>query len=61
MKNTWSFNFVHIESSNSQVGSFNYAIDKMVFLDEFVPAKKDSVKSVLDYDISISQLRWWFW
>ena len=47
----------HIEISFFQVGSFNYAIDKMVFRDEFVPAKKDAVKSVLDYDISISALR----
>ena len=40
-----------------QVGSFNYAIDKMVFHDVFLPEKENAVKSVLDYDITISKLK----
>ena len=43
--------------SLGQVGSFNYAIDKMVFQDAFTPEKENSVKSVLDYDITISKLK----
>jgi hypothetical protein len=30
-----------------QVGSFNYAMDRIVFLDEFVPTEKDRVRSIL--------------
>ena len=41
----------------TQVGSFNYAIDKMVFYDVFLPEKKNAVKSVLDYDVTISKLK----
>lgn len=41
----------------AQVGSFNYAIDKMVFHDVFLPEKENAVKSVLDYDITISKLK----
>ena len=40
-----------------QVGSFNYAINKMVFRDEFIPVEKSSLKSVLDYNIKIYPLR----
>ena len=40
-----------------QVGSFNYDATKMVFLSEFVPNEKEAIKSILDYQISISALR----
>ena len=40
-----------------KVGSFNYAIDKMVFHDVFLPEKENAMKSVLDYDITISRLK----
>jgi hypothetical protein len=30
-----------------QVGSFNYAMDRIVFMDEFVPTEKDRVRSIL--------------
>ena len=40
-----------------QVGSFNYAINKMLFRDEFIPVEKSSLKSVLDYNIKIYPLR----
>ena len=39
-----------------QVGSFNYAMDKLIFKDEFTPAKEDAVRSILDYDIEIYSL-----
>jgi len=41
----------------AKVGSFNYAIDKMVFHDVFLPEKENAMKSVLDYDITISRLK----
>ena len=40
-----------------QVGSFNYDAEKMVFRSEFVPDEKESIKSILDYSISINKLR----
>ena len=40
-----------------KVGSFNYAIDKMVFQDVFLPEKVNALKSVLDYDITINRLK----
>ena len=39
-----------------QVGSFNYAMDKIVFRDEFIPTKEDAVRSILDYAINIFPL-----
>ena len=39
-----------------QVGSFNYAMDKLIFEDEFVPTKEEAVRSILDYDIEIYPL-----
>ena len=41
----------------TKVGSFNYAIDKMVFHDVFLPEKENALKSVLDYDITINRLK----
>ena len=41
----------------AKVGSFNYAIDKMVFHDVFLPEKENAMKSVLDYDITINRLK----
>ena len=41
----------------AKVGSFNYAIDKMVFHDVFLPEKENAMKSVLDYDITIKRLK----
>merc|ERR1719270_2865054 len=38
-----------------QVGSFNYAIDKMIFRDEFI-SESDQIRSVLDYYINITAL-----
>jgi hypothetical protein len=35
------------------VGSFNYDMSKMVFVNEFVPDHTDSVKSILDYQVTI--------
>ena len=43
--------------SLTKVGSFNYAIDKMVFHDVFLPEKENALKSVLDYDITINRLK----
>ena len=40
----------------TQVGSFNYAMDKIVFKDEFIPTKEDAVRSILDYAINIFPL-----
>lgn len=40
-----------------QVGSFNYDMSKMVFSNEFVPTKEDAIKSILDYEIEINDLR----
>ena len=39
-----------------QVGSFNYAIDKLIFRDEFTPTKEKAVRSILDYDIDLHSL-----
>jgi len=39
-----------------QVGSFNYAIDKLIFRDEFTPTKEQAVRSILDYDIDLHSL-----
>ena len=43
-------------SPRTQVGSFNYAMDKIVFKDEFIPTKEDAVRSILDYAINIFPL-----
>ena len=40
-----------------QVGSFNYATNKLVFRDEFIPVKEEAVRSILDYDINIYPLK----
>ena len=40
-----------------QVGSFNYDMSKMVFTNEFVPNEQDAIKSILDYEIQIKDLR----
>ena len=40
-----------------QVGSFNYDMTKMVFIPEFVPDEKEAIKSILDYQITIKELR----
>ena len=39
-----------------QVGSFNYAMDKLIFDDEFIPVKEEAVRSILDYEIEIYPL-----
>ena len=39
-----------------QVGSFNYDMAKMVFVNEFVPDDKEAIKSILDYQITIKDL-----
>ena len=39
------------------MGSFNYDMSKMVFANEFVPRKEEAIKSILDYDIEIYDLR----
>ncbi len=39
-----------------QVGSFNYDMSKMVFVNEFVPKEEDAIKSILDYEIEINDL-----
>ena len=39
-----------------QVGSFNYAVDKLIFTDEFIPVKEEAVRSILDYEIEIFPL-----
>ena len=46
-----------IQVCTFQVGSFNYAINRMVFRDEFIPVEESSLKSVLDYDIKIYPLK----
>ena len=38
------------------MGSFNYAMDKLIFDDEFIPVKEEAVRSILDYDIEIYPL-----
>ena len=38
------------------MGSFNYDMSKMVFSNEFVPDSRSSIKSILDYQIEISDL-----
>ena len=40
-----------------QVGSFNYDMAKMVFENEFVPDDKQAIKSILDYQITIKDLK----
>ncbi len=40
-----------------KVGSFNYDMSKMTFANEFVPNEEDSIKSILDYEIKIKDLR----
>ena len=40
-----------------QVGSFNYDMSKMVFVNEFVPDEKEAIKSILDYQITINDLK----
>ena len=52
-----NFSLRYVCFFSPQVGSFNYAIDKMVFHDVFLPEKENAVKSVLDYDITISKLK----
>jgi len=39
-----------------QVGSFNYATNKLLFRDEFLPVKEEAIRSILDYDINIYPL-----
>lgn len=39
-----------------QVGSFNYATNKIIFRDEFLPVKEEAIRSILDYDINIYSL-----
>lgn len=39
-----------------QVGSFNYATNKLIFRDEFIPVKEEAIRSILDYDINIYPL-----
>ena len=39
-----------------QVGSFNYDMSRMVFINEFVPNEKDAIQSILDYGIEIRDL-----
>jgi hypothetical protein len=46
-----------IQVCTFQVGSFNYAINRMIFRDEFIPVEESSLKSVLDYDIKIYPLK----
>ena len=38
-----------------KVGSFNYPINKMLFLDEFIADEKN-IRSVLDYNVGITKL-----
>ena len=38
------------------MGSFNYAMDKLIFDDEFIPVKEEAVRSILDYEIEIYPL-----
>ena len=50
--------FVLIKSSFLcflQVGSFNYDMSRMVFINEFVPNEEDAIQSILDYGIEIRQ------
>ena len=49
-----------------QVGSFNYDMSRMVFINEFVPNEEDAIQSILDYGIEIRQdeshmtfTKWW--
>ena len=52
-----SLNPIHLtQVCTFQVGSFNYAMDKLIFEDEFVPTKEEAVRSILDYDIEIYPL-----
>ena len=37
------------------MGSFNYPINKMMFLDEFIADEKQ-IRSVLDYNVGINEL-----
>ena len=39
-----------------QVGSFNYDMSRMVFINKFVPNEKDAIQSILDYGIEIRDL-----
>ena len=41
--------------SSFKVGSFNYPINKMMFLDEFIADEKQ-IRSVLDYNVGINEL-----
>ena len=50
------FHFTFTQVCTFQVGSFNYAMDKLIFEDEFVPTKEEAVRSILDYDIEIYPL-----
>ena len=40
-----------------QVGSFNYGMDQMVFKNEFVPNEEDAIKSIIDYEIEIFDIK----
>ena len=40
-----------------QVGSFNYHMDQLVFANEMVPQANTSIKSILDYEITIKDLK----
>lgn len=46
-----------IQRCKFQVGSFNYDMSKMVFENEFVPDEKQAIKSILDYQITIKDLK----
>ena len=50
---TWTCYF---QVCTFQVGSFNYAMDKLIFADEFIPVKEEAVRSILDYEIEIYAL-----
>ena len=40
------------------MGSFNYDMSRMVFINEFVPNEKDAIQSILDYGIEIRDLNY---
>jgi len=46
-----------IQRCKFQVGSFNYDMTKMVFENEFVPNEEQAIKSILDYQITIQNLK----
>lgn len=46
-----------IQRCKFQVGSFNYHMDQLVFANEMVPQANTSIKSILDYEITIKDLK----